>query len=228
MEPMPLEKGKLSDLVAERLVQYIEEKNLQPGDVLPTEKELAESFQIGRTSVREGISKLKSIGLLQTVQGYGCVINDTSLASYLESIKTSVLNRFIKLDVQDHLEIMQTRILLETSALQSYISSDRTDDLRDLFATMRKMGKAIAASEYDVFKDLDLEFHHRIVQLARNDVLAQTYEFINDPFIRQTQEIFLQQNLGRLQEEHRQLFDGIRKKNSESVPMLANHLACQA
>lgn len=228
MEPMPLEKGKLSDLVAERLVQYIEENNLQPGDVLPTEKELAESFQIGRTSVREGISKLKSIGLLQTVQGYGCVINDTSLASYLESIKTSILNRFIKLDVQDYLEIMQTRILLETSALQSYISSDRTDGLRALFVTVRKMEKAIAASEYDAFKDLDLEFHYRIVRLAGNDVLAQTYEFIKDPFIRQSQEIFIQQDFGRLQEEHRQLFDGIRKKDSETVPMLANHLACQA
>lgn len=226
MQPMPLEKEKLSDLVAERLVQYIEENNLQPGDVLPTEKELAECFQIGRTSVREGISKLKSIGLLHTIQGYGCVINETSLAGFLDSINTSILNRFVKLEVQDHREIMETRVLLETSALQSYFSSDRMEDLRSLSNTLRRMEKAIAASEHDAFQVLDLEFHHQIVQLAGNEVLSQTYEFIKDPFIRQSQELCAPQDHAQLQEEHRQLLSGIRRKDVGMIQVLADHLAC--
>ncbi|PKL13815.1 MAG: hypothetical protein CVV48_13145 [Spirochaetae bacterium HGW-Spirochaetae-4] len=227
MQPMPLEKEKLSDLVAERLVQYIEENNLQPGDLLPTEKELAECFQIGRTSVREGISKLKSIGLLHTVQGYGCIINETSLSSFLDSINTSVLNKFIKLDVQDCHQIMETRAFLETSALQSYISSDRTEDLHDLYITVRRMEKALEASDYRSFHELDLEFHHQITKLAGNSVLSQTYDFIKDSFIRRAEDLCEPQDHEKRQNDHRRLLDGIRKKDAGTVQILSDHLHCQ-
>ncbi|ADK79571.1 FadR/GntR family transcriptional regulator [Sediminispirochaeta smaragdinae] len=228
MQPMPLEKEKLSDLVAERLVQYIEENNLQPGDMLPTEKELAKCFRIGRTSVREGISKLKSIGLLHTVQGYGCIINETSISSFLESISTSVLSRFVKLDMQDYRQIMETRALLETYALRTYISSDRITDPQKLYIIVRRMDKALGISDYSLFQELDFDFHRQIVHLANNSILSQIYELVKEPFIRRAEAFCPTQDHSRLQEEHRQLLDGIRRKDMAVVQILDNHIKCQA
>lgn len=224
MHPMPLEKEKLSDLVAERLVQYIEENNLQPGDVLPTEKELAKWFHIGRTSVREGISKLKSIGLLRTIQGYGCIINETSLSSFLESINTSVLNRFVKLDMQDFRQIMDTRALLETYALQSYISSEGIQETQELYMLVRRMDKALEALDYSSFKELDFEFHRQIINLADNSVLSQTYDLIKEPFFHQAEDLCSPQDHSKLQEQHHQLLVGIRSKDARIVQIINHHI----
>jgi GntR family transcriptional repressor for pyruvate dehydrogenase complex len=226
MHPMPLEKEKLSDLVAERLVQYIEENNLQPGDVLPTEKELAKWFHIGRTSVREGISKLKSIGLLRTIQGYGCIINETSLSSFLESINTSVLNRFVKLDMQDFRQIMDTRALLETYALQSYISSEGIQETQELYMLVRRMDKALEALDYSSFKELDFEFHRQIINLADNSVLSQTYDLIKEPFFHQAEDLCSPQDHSKLQEQHHQLLVGIRSKDAAIIKIINCHIRC--
>jgi len=226
MHPMPLEKEKLSDLVAERLVQYIEENNLQPGDVLPTEKELAKWFHIGRTSVREGISKLKSIGLLRTIQGYGCIINETSLSSFLESINTSVLNRFVKLDMKDFRQIMDTRALLETYALQSYISSEGIQETQELYMLVRRMDKALEALDYSSFKELDFEFHRQIINLADNSVLSQTYDLIKEPFFHQAEDLCSPQDHSKLQEQHHQLLVGIRSKDAAIIKIINCHIRC--
>ena len=60
-------KRKLPDMVSEAIVEFILEKDLQPGDKLPTEKELSLQLGIGRTSLREGIRQLETVGLAPTL-----------------------------------------------------------------------------------------------------------------------------------------------------------------
>ena len=72
----PVSSGaRLSDQVAEQLAAEIKQGRLQPGDKLPTEARLVEQFRVSRTVVREAVSRLKSLGLVDSRQGSGVFVN---------------------------------------------------------------------------------------------------------------------------------------------------------
>ena len=70
----PVSTERVSDVIAERLTDAIRDGTLQPGDRLPTEAELAREFQVGRTSVREGLQKLRAHGLIESRKGLGAFV----------------------------------------------------------------------------------------------------------------------------------------------------------
>ena len=71
----PVSSGaRLSDQVAEQLTAEIKQGRLAPGDKLPTEARLVEQFQVSRTVVREAVSRLKSLGLVDSRQGSGVFV----------------------------------------------------------------------------------------------------------------------------------------------------------
>jgi GntR family transcriptional regulator, transcriptional repressor for pyruvate dehydrogenase complex len=72
----PVTSGaRLSDQVAEQLATEIKQGRLMPGDKLPTEARLVEQFEVSRTVVREAVSRLKSLGLVDSRQGSGVFVN---------------------------------------------------------------------------------------------------------------------------------------------------------
>jgi GntR family transcriptional repressor for pyruvate dehydrogenase complex len=71
----PVSSGaRLSDQVAEQLSAEITQGRLAPGDKLPTEARLVEQFAVSRTVVREAVSRLKSLGLVDSRQGSGVFV----------------------------------------------------------------------------------------------------------------------------------------------------------
>src|SRR4051812_19509910 len=67
----PVSTQRVSDLIAERLTHAIRDGALPPGARLPTEAEPARDFGVGRTSVREGLQKLRAHGLIESRKGLG-------------------------------------------------------------------------------------------------------------------------------------------------------------
>jgi GntR family transcriptional repressor for pyruvate dehydrogenase complex len=70
----PVSTERVSDVIAERLTAAIRDGTLKAGDRLPTEAELAREFQVGRTSVREGLQKLRAHGLIESRKGLGAFV----------------------------------------------------------------------------------------------------------------------------------------------------------
>src|SRR3954447_9452394 len=70
----PVSTERVSDVIAERLTEAIRNGTLKPGDRLPTEAELAREFQVGRTSVREGLQKLRAHGLIESRKRLGAFV----------------------------------------------------------------------------------------------------------------------------------------------------------
>ena len=59
-----IQRKKLSDIVFEQLIGLIQEENLQPGDQMPAERELMETFGVGRPVVREAMQRLAGMGMI--------------------------------------------------------------------------------------------------------------------------------------------------------------------
>ena len=72
----PVSSGaRLSDQVAEQLSAEIRSGRLAPGAKLPPEARLAEQFAVSRTVVREAVSQLKSLALVESRQGSGVYVS---------------------------------------------------------------------------------------------------------------------------------------------------------
>ena len=70
----PVTSTRVSDVVAERIEALIGDGSLAPGDRLPTEHELARRLGVGRTSVREGLGRLRALGLIEVRKGRGAFV----------------------------------------------------------------------------------------------------------------------------------------------------------
>lgn len=74
------DRGKRSrvDKVRDELVRLIGQRNLKPGDRLPTEPQLAEICGVSRATVREALKQLEQAGLVHAIQGHGRFLTATS------------------------------------------------------------------------------------------------------------------------------------------------------
>ena len=73
-----IEKNNLSDQVLEKIKQMLMDGVLVPGDKLPPERELCQSFGVSRASVREAIRSLCTMGILEARVGDGTYVSDNS------------------------------------------------------------------------------------------------------------------------------------------------------
>ncbi len=155
----------LSTLVASSISREIAQGRLNPGDQLPTEQELAQTFGVSRNIVREAIARLRAEGLVWSQQGRGAFVSAQSDAPVL------------RLDlgpVQDNAafaSLFELRGLLEVEASALAAARRDTDDLAALSEALEKMRQAAYGSR--AWLEADLAFHQAIATATRNDYIAQ-------------------------------------------------------
>lgn len=106
-------KPKVYQGVLEELRVYIKDNNLLPGDKLPSERELADKLQAGRSSIREALRALELLGLIETRRGEG-----TFLRSYQSLQSVELLSSFILLADRTRDEILQVKTMIEKEAVK--------------------------------------------------------------------------------------------------------------
>src|SRR5260370_6986889 len=82
----PIQSLKVFERVAVQIEQRILDGELRSGDRLPTERELAELFQVSRTAVREALKILAQKGLVDMRPGRGTIVIDGSQEAMQHSI----------------------------------------------------------------------------------------------------------------------------------------------
>ena len=132
-------KRKLSDMVSEAIVEFILEEALKPGEKLPTEKELSQQLGIGRTSLREGIRQLETVGLLSSHQGKGVYLREVTLDSLFASGKHIPITSFLTLNKEEILDWLSVRVIFEVEACR--LAAERITDeelaaLQEIHQTM--------------------------------------------------------------------------------------------
>ena len=76
MNTLKIKPAKLSDRIVEQLEHMLLEGTFAPGQKLPTERELAEQFDVSRPSLREALQKMEAKGLVSRKQGGGTYVCD--------------------------------------------------------------------------------------------------------------------------------------------------------
>ena len=86
----PIRKKKLSHEVQERLLRLIEGDALAPGDALPSERELMQSYEVGRPAIREALQSLERMGLITIRHGNRARVAEPSIGRMVEEMSQTM------------------------------------------------------------------------------------------------------------------------------------------
>ncbi len=175
-------RNKVYQEVARRLERHIAEE-LQPGDRLPSERDLVRMLHVSRGSVRDAIRTLEVMGLLEPRQGVGTVVcvpgsgPGNPLTSALREKRSMIA------------ELLDVRKMLEpplAGRAALHATSDEISDMQDIL--LRQEAKQ---SQGDLGIEEDSEFHYSIALASSNTVVLKVVDVLMD-LLRETRERSLQ------------------------------------
>jgi GntR family transcriptional repressor for pyruvate dehydrogenase complex len=161
---------RLSVQVARRLENEIREGRLSPGEKLPTEAKLVELFKVSRTVVREALSRLKSIGLVESRQGSGVYVHHQAAFEPLNFDPRLADSR------EAVLQIVEVRRALEAECAQLAATHRSPSDVVNLEHALAALDLAVANGKDGV--EEDVLFHQAIAKAAGNPFLIGTLDFL--------------------------------------------------
>ncbi len=166
----PVSTERVSDVIADRLEAAIKDGTLQPGDRLPTEAELARDFQVGRTSVREGLQKLRAHGLIESRKGLGAFVTTPPANDPLGDFA-----RWTAGDLGGIEQLVEARVALET--LAAALAALRATEA-EIDALERINLEHAAGTGPTELAATDQAFHSAIMAASRNRFVSGAYEVL--------------------------------------------------
>jgi GntR family transcriptional repressor for pyruvate dehydrogenase complex len=199
---------------------------LQPGDRLPSERQLALRFGVSRGSVREAIQYLAFMGLVEVCHGGG---------SYLLPApgKLADIHRSWHQWVRDHsgkvLETLELR--LGTEAFAAGLAAQRAgpEDLERLVSSMQAMRNACAAPSIDTarFVECDIAFHDALLQAAGNRILSDLIRALAEELLPERAAVTsLDGRAIKTYEEHLAIYEAVRNGDPQGASeAMRRHIA---
>jgi len=159
----------LSDQVADVMAARIRAGHLVAGDKLPTEAALVDQFSVSRTVVREALSRLKSLGLVESKQGSGVFVKEIGF-SPLNFEAKSVASR------QAVIQMVEVRRALEAEVAALAAQRRTNADIKHIHKSIANLDKAVLAGGDGVSEDV--LYHLAIAEAARNPFLMGTLQYL--------------------------------------------------
>ena len=170
--------GRFYEYVIDNIRQMIADGELQAGQKLPSERELAEKFNVSRVPIREALKILEYMGVLDSSPGDGTYVKNTSAQSLVSKMDFS-----FDATADTIRDLLELRIVLETFAAY-HAAQRRTDEdiasIQKLLRDMREAKKVNDGTEESVqnLRKLSHGFHQALVRAAHNAVLSSVYEYL--------------------------------------------------
>ncbi|MCP4690669.1 MAG: FadR family transcriptional regulator [Desulfobacterales bacterium] len=171
-----IRKSTASQKVAEQILKKIHDGELKPGGRLPSQRELAKLFHVGRSSIREAVNALAVMGYIDILQGKGTfVLEEPPPAEPSESHLTAALKAGSIMD------LMEARELLERKSAE--LAAERAD-AKGVQRLQRALEKMEASGEdYADFLRADIDFHSTLAEIAGNVVICEMMKILVEKVI---------------------------------------------
>ncbi len=170
----PVARQSLVDTVVQRIREVIEHGPLKAGDRLPTEAELSAQLGVSRTVVREAVSQLESLGLLNVQRGRGMFVGSGSgLASCVKMLRSA-----LALSPRELVQFTEFRKAIECYAARCAAERATPDDLADLQRLGDEMDRP-GHTDLEAMQ-LDFQFHRKIMALTANELMCNVLEVIQE------------------------------------------------
>lgn len=212
MKYKQIKPKKIYEEVAEALHEGIRSGVLKPGDKLDSVQQLAENFQVGRSAIREALSALKAMGLIEMRQGEGTYVKQFEESSIKFPLSTAML-----MNKDDVMNLLEVRKIIELGAAGSAALKRTSEDLKIMKEALEEMSSAEGNEELG--EKADLKFHLALAAATQNTLLVKLLNDVSDIMqqtMKETRRIWLyskQTTVGKLYEEHLAIYEAVLEQN---------------
>jgi GntR family transcriptional repressor for pyruvate dehydrogenase complex len=208
-----------ADVVVNHVRALIEHGQLQPGDRLPPERDLAAELKVSRPSVRAGLRSLATMGVVRARHGAGTFITagppalDTQPLSFLAALHGFTRKQMFEARLA--LEVAVAGLAAESAAPEQMILIG--DEATEMFARF---------DDPQAFLVHDIQFHRAVGLASGNPILASLVEMVSALFLEQRRRTISQaHDLREAAEEHRVIYLAIRAHDPERARRsMSDHL----
>ena len=158
---------KLSDRVADMMLETILARDLRPGDPLPSERELSEQYAVSRTVIREAVRYLVAKGAVDVVSGRGL-----SVAAVEATLVSSSMSLYLRGNHRDmpYRLIHELRMTIEPEIASLAADRATPEGVQQLRADHQRLRDSIDDIEAAALADVD--FHLTLAKLTQNDLFV--------------------------------------------------------
>lgn len=153
------------DRVEMSLQEYFRSENLQPGDPIPKEIELAEALGVSRTAVREALSRFRLLGIIDSRKNRGMIITEPDILGNMERMLEPQL-----LQTGTKKEIFELRLIIEMGLADVLFLRKGDPDLKRLEDIVEKEEQT--KNKSDKLK-YDIEFHSMLYKMSGNKMVQR-------------------------------------------------------
>lgn len=174
---------KIHEQIGRELETMILEGTYQPGDTLPSERQLMETFGVGRPAVREALLSLERSGIVRLRSGSPAVVTRVTPHKVLSGLALPV--RSFMSDAAGIRELQGARKIVECAIARHAALHRSSDDLERLRRALD--ANAAALGDLPRFERTDVDFHAEIVRAVRNRIFEATLLALSDWLLEQRQ-----------------------------------------
>jgi GntR family transcriptional repressor for pyruvate dehydrogenase complex len=215
-----IERTSVTDIVVENLKELIMTGNIPVGGKLPTEKEISETLNVGRSTVREALRVLQAMGFVEMKPGKGAFV-----AKIKEDDQNSIENWFAehKFQITDFMEV---RIALETLAVKLAVNRATEEEIQAIEENFKEFSKAIEDNDSNKLAYLDEAFHRSITNATHNYLLISINKKISDAFRAYRMKSFSHKGIAKnALMPHKDIVDALKTRDAEKgIKAMTEHI----
>lgn len=214
---------KKSSLVAKWIISAIEDGKWKVGDRLPPERTIAEQLGVSRTAVREALSSLQMVGLIEPRVGDGNYVNgsigsDSDVDDALNAIEES----------KSLVEVWTIRKMIEIIIARLALRKAKEGDIYELERCLAAIEQAVNDVDPDAYLSTNSDFHRALAQAANNPFLRRAVlpliEITEHQLVREITKDTVRAHREHLVDVHRRILDAIIIRDEKNiVEIMANH-----
>lgn len=207
----PIKSTRIYEEIVRQVKTMIAEGRLKSGDRLPPERDLAEKFVVSRTSVREALRALESLGLVEIRPGEGTFVREVSVEALIEPLAIVMASQREAIG-----ELFEARRLLEPSIAALAAGRATPDEIQEMERILEEQAKEIAAGKTGLMQDA--AFHSAIGSASHNRAITRIAHAIMD-LLTQSREESLNTpgRPERSHQDHRRILHAIARRNEAAA-----------
>lgn len=218
-EPAPARRdGSLVEAATEAISARILRGQLAAGDRLPTERELTEELGVSRTVLREALSSLEALGLLETrgTRGRWVAAGGSSERS------RTLVGAWLHQHARQILEVDEIRSVLEAQAIRTMSTWDAIDAAREARAVLAAQAEALERADPVAAAEGDAAFHRTLGSYTQNQAMRALLEGLIEASSASAYAVYsLPETAASSLEQHRAIVDALAASDVERAARLA-------
>jgi GntR family transcriptional repressor for pyruvate dehydrogenase complex len=200
------------------IMSYLQERRLQPGDKLPSERDFAERLGVGRNAVREALATLVTLRVVESRPNSGIYLRHFAKESSFEALVMLTGMGAIP-TAAEVAETMEVRAHLELLAIGLACQRRKEEDIARLEAIQQHTEEILKGGGN--ISQADTEFHIAVADATHNSVLVRVLNAFYEFTAGRREILFENHDQGQASaKDHRRLLDHIKDRDAEKAQKL--------